>query len=141
MPYQQALWGLRKNLPEMHIRVIRCAYNGLMETNTYPTAADFTTYKGVIINNVRNASTDSMKIMFRDIEVTYLADRWCEGGDAVRTTTSLAKAKAMIDWLLDNGATVQANRIVTTMNDFDICEFGDSTTGIIGYSKFMKAGK
>jgi hypothetical protein len=112
-----------------------------METNRYKTAADFTTHKGVIINNVRNASTDSMKIMSRDIEVTYLADRWCEGGDAVRTTTSLARAKAMIDWLLDNGATVEANRIVCTMGDFDTCQFGDSTLGIVGYSKFMKAGK
>jgi hypothetical protein len=32
MPYQQALWGLRKNLPEMRHSVISCAYNGLMET-------------------------------------------------------------------------------------------------------------
>lgn len=107
-----------------------------METNT-----DFITYKNVIIDNVRNAGTDSIKIMQRDIYVTYLADRWCEGGDSVRTTTSLAKAKAMIDWLLDNGATVEANRIVTTMGDFDICEFGDATTGTIGYSKFLKGGK
>ena len=105
------------------------------------TTSDFITYKNVIINNVRNARTDSDKIMVRDIQVTYLADRWFEGGDAVRTTSSLARAKAMIDWLLDNGATVEANRIVCTMGDFDTCQFGDSTLGIVGYTKFMKAGK
>jgi len=44
----------------------------------------------------------------------------------------------MIDWLIDNGATIEANRIVTTMGDFDICEFGDIATGVIGYSKFIK---
>ena len=112
-----------------------------MKTNTTQTAADFITYKNVIINNVRNAGTDSMKIMCRDIEVTYLPDRWSEGGDAVRTTSSLARAKAMIDWLLDNGATVEANRIVCTMGDFDTCEFGDRVLGIVGYTKFMKGGK
>jgi hypothetical protein len=105
------------------------------------TTSDFITYKNVIINNVRNAGTDSDKIMLRSIEVTYLADRWGEGGDAVRSTTSLARAKAMIDWLLDNGATVEANRIVCTMGDFDTCEFGDRVLGIVGYTKFMKAGK
>jgi hypothetical protein len=105
------------------------------------TATDFTTYKNVIISNVRNAGTDSNKVMIRNIEVTYLPDRWSEGGDAVRATTSLARAKAMIDWMLDNGATVEANRIVGTMDDFDICEFGDRVRGIVGYTKFMKAGK
>jgi hypothetical protein len=105
------------------------------------TATDFITYKNVRINNVRNASTDSHKVMFRAIQVTYLADRWCEGGDATRGTTSLARAKAMIDWLIDNGATVEANRIVCTMGDFDTCEFGCQVRGIAGYTKFMKGGK
>ena len=112
-----------------------------MENNTTQTASDFITYKNVIINNVRNASTHGTKIMCRDIEVTYLPDRWSEGGDAVRMTSSLARAKAMIDWLLDNGATVEANRIVCTMGDFDTCEFGCPVRGIVGYWKFMKAGK
>jgi hypothetical protein len=108
-----------------------------METNQ-----DFITYKSVNIFNVRNASTNSIKVMTRNIAVTYTADRWCEGGNAFRGTASVKKAQAMIDWLLANGATVVDGRIVTTMGDFDICEFGDITTGVIGYSEFMKkAGK
>jgi hypothetical protein len=107
-----------------------------MTTNT-----DTITYKSVTITNVRNAGTDSTKIMSRNIAVNYTADRWCEGGVAVRGTGSLAKAQAMIDWLLANGATVVDGHIVCTMGDFDACEFGDRVRGIVGYTEFMKGGK
>lgn len=102
---------------------------------------DFITYKSVKIFNVRNAQTNNSKIMSRNIAVNYTADRWCEGGVAVRGTGSVAKAEAMIDWLLANGATVVDGHIVCTMGDFDACEFGDRVRGIVGYTDFMKGGK
>ena len=111
-----------------------------MNTNTN-TATDFTTYKGVFINNIRNASTGGNKIVIRDIEVTYIADKYFEGGESTVGTTSLARAHAMIEWLLENGATVEANKIVTTMSDMDTCMNGCRVRGIQGYSKFLKAGK
>jgi hypothetical protein len=103
--------------------------------------ADSTTYKGVVIRNVRNAGTGSDKIMSRNIAVTYLADRWQNGGDAERWVGGIKHAQAMIDWMLSNGAEVINGRIVCMMDDFDTCEFGCSTRGIVGYSKFMKGGK
>ena len=112
-----------------------------MNINTN-TSADFTTYKGVFINNIRNARTGGDKIVIRDIEVTYLADKWSAGGEATIGTSSLARAHAMIEWLLENGATVEANRIVTTMGDMDTCQYGCTVRGIQGYSQYMKkAGK
>lgn len=104
-------------------------------------SADFTTYKGVVIRNVRNAGTGIDKIMSRNIAVTYLADRWTNGGESERHVGGLKRAQAMIDWLLSNGAEVIDGRIVTTMDDFDTCEFGCSTRGIVGYTQFLKGGK
>jgi hypothetical protein len=111
-----------------------------METHTH-TASDFTTYKGVIINNIRNAATGSDKIVQRAIEVTYIADKWSEGGEATIGTTSLARAHAMIEWLLENGSTVEANRIVTTIGDMETCTHGCRVRNIAGYSKFLKGTK
>ena len=105
------------------------------------TTTDFITYKGVTIYNIRNASTGGNKIQSRDIAVTYTADKWFEGGESFRVTSSIARAKAMIDWLLANGAPVVDGRIVSTMDNMDCCEFGCQARGIQGHSKFMKAGK
>jgi hypothetical protein len=118
---------------------ITCAYNVCMNTHTNST--DFTTYKGVTIFNVRNASTGGNKVQIRDIAVTYIADKWCDAGDAYRSSSNIKRAHAMIDWLLANGAPVVDGRIVTTMGDFDTCEFGCQARNIDGYWIFMKAGK
>ena len=118
---------------------IRCAYNLCMNTNTNTT--DYTIYRNVMITNLRNASTNGDKIQMRLIATTYIADRWSDGGEAVRGTSSIKRAHAMIDWLLANGAPVVDGRIVTTLGDFDTCEFGCRVRGIQGYSQYMKAGK
>jgi hypothetical protein len=102
---------------------------------------DFTTYKGVNIFNVRNTSTGNTKVAIRDIAVTYLADKFSETSDAMRSVNSLPKAKAMIDWLISNGATVVDGRIVTTMGDLETCQYGCPVRKIQNYTQFMKGGK
>lgn len=99
-----------------------------------------TTYKGVTIHNNRTAQTNSMKIMSRDIQIRFVADKWSEGGDSRFAANSIARAHAIINWLLENGSTVEDGRIVTTMGDFDTCLFGCTVRKIDGYTKFMKAG-
>jgi hypothetical protein len=84
---------------------------------------DFTTYKNVIIYNIRNARNNSKKVMIRDIATIYLADKWSEGGEAVRSCNSLKLAHDLIDRLLIQGATVCEGRIVTTLGDFDLAQF------------------
>jgi hypothetical protein len=106
-----------------------------MENNT-----DFTTYKGVTIYNIRNASTGGDKIQIRDIAITYTADKWFEGGNATQGTTSIKRAHATIDWLLANGSTVVDGRILTTMGDMETCQYGCKVRGITGYSTYMKKG-
>lgn len=86
-------------------------------------AEDFTTYKGVTIYNLRNARNGSNKVMSRDIATLYLADRWSEGGEAVRTCNSLALAHDLIDRLLANGATISEGRIVMTLGDFELVAY------------------
>jgi hypothetical protein len=115
---------------------ISCAYDVCMETNTHTT--DFTTYKGVTILNIRNAQTNSAKIMSRDIAITYTADKWFEGGNGTYATTSIKKAHAIIEWLIAHGATVVDGRIVTTMGDMETCIHGCKVRGISGYYTFIK---
>jgi hypothetical protein len=99
-------------------------------------------YKGVTIINNRTASTDSMKIMSRDIQIRFVADKWSEKNEDSRfAANSIARAKAIIDWLLENGSSVQDGRIITTLGDFDSCLFGCSVRGIDSYTKFMKGAK
>jgi hypothetical protein len=107
-----------------------------MNINTNTT--DFITYKGVQIFNLRNAANGGNKVQIRMIATTYLADKWCEAGESYRSTSNIKRAYAMIDWLLANGAPVVDGRIVTTMGDFDTCEFGGA---VDGYWIFMKGGK
>jgi len=128
--------GLKRNLPPMHQSAISLGYDVCMETNQ-----DFITYKSVNIFNVRNMATGNSKIAIRDIAVTYLADKFTEGSDSVRSVNSLPKAKAMIDWLLANGATVVDGRIVTTMGDMETCQYGCPVRKIQNYTQFMKGGK
>ena len=127
---------MKRNLPPMHQSAISLGYDVCMETNQ-----DFITYKSVNIFNVRNMATGNSKIAIRDIAVTYLADKFTEGSDSVRSVNSLPKAKAMIDWLLANGATVVDGRIVTTMGDMETCQYGCPVRKIQNYTQFMKGGK
>ena len=90
------------------------------------------TYKGVTIRNLRNARTNSTKIMSRDIQIRFVADKFGKGGDGSFAANSLNRAHAMIDWLLANGSTVEEGFVVTTLSGFDSC--------LEGYTKFMKVG-
>jgi len=91
------------------------------------------TYKGVTIKNLRTARTTSTKIMGRDIQIRFVADRFAKDGDSSFGANSLDRAHAMIDWLLANGSIVEDGRIVTTMSDLDDCLFGSEP-----YTKFME---
>lgn len=106
------------------------------------TDQDFTTYKGVIIYNLRNARTGGNKIQMRNISVTYKADRWSDkSGDAFYGESNIKRVHAMIDWLLADGSPVVDGRIVTTIGQMETCHCGDAARNIEGYWKFMKGGK
>ena len=102
------------------------------------TDQDFTTYKGVIIYNLRNARTGGNKVMTRNISLRLLADKWGGDGDSFFGESNIKRAHAMIDWMLENGSRIEDGRIVVTHTDFDFCLHGCQVRNIEGYWKFMK---
>ena len=102
------------------------------------TDQDLTTYKGVKIYNLRNSSTGGNKVMIRQISVRFLADDRLPAGDRFFNETNIKRAHAMIDWLLENGSTVEDGWIVATHTDFDFCLHGSQVLNIEKYTKFMK---